>query len=561
MLYFNIKDYQEFKELFGSRTCGNGNTSRRNKIILAMWKSKDFRHQLENSTDESIVLLRNRGWVRQLFHCKEMASLTGILRCMVRRARRVTLSSHEFDIYLNDDEPEWSFSSESLEIDGRGLCEDMDAKCIRYKNLDTDRVYKMKSGKFLRTLLEENPFGRILPEQVKVFLCEEFTEKWVAYASAELKPAQLHLGTEVEDFERIYNSQYYKAGFGSCMASSSPCHASFYYDAVDAKAAWLEDSNGRMLARCIVFTKVYDETDEKTIRVAERQYAADGDNGLKRQLVDALIAAGEIDAYKQVGVDCHNNRAYVLNDGSSISDHKLSISCHLHDDDVLSYQDSFVYYDEDAEIAYNYCNGDADECLNSTDDYFHSNRNRVYSEWHDEWIDNDEAMYVDSRNDYFYRDEVVWCVNTQSDEYEEDAVELNNGDYAYYGRNCEGYDGVYHCPECDEWYLEDDGEYSELMDEYYCCEDCLVKAENRHIALYHDAPEGYVKTADTGVWMSEERAFYSELLDQYFEGSWERFQAEEKRKKEEKEMNEQNRVLDPVTGLRLEVSELVPVND
>ena len=33
----------------------------------------------------------------------------------------------------------------------------------------------------------------------------------------------------------------------------------FYKDAVKAKAAYLEDENGKIIARCIIFTEVYDE--------------------------------------------------------------------------------------------------------------------------------------------------------------------------------------------------------------------------------------------------------------------------------------------------------------
>ena len=48
---------------------------------------------------------------------------------------------------------------------------------------------------------------------------------------------------------------------------------SFYADAVDATAAWLTDSDGYMVARCVIFNDVMDCDTGDTFRLAERQYA------------------------------------------------------------------------------------------------------------------------------------------------------------------------------------------------------------------------------------------------------------------------------------------------
>lgn len=57
---------------------------------------------------------------------------------------------------------------------------------------------------------------------------------------------------------------------------------------------------------------------------------------------------------------------------------------------------------------------------------------------------------MNSRNDYFYSDDTRFCQNTRTLEFCEDCVVLANGDYAYYGIDCEGYDGVYMCEHAKE---------------------------------------------------------------------------------------------------------------
>lgn len=79
----------------------------------------------------------------------------------------------------------------------------------------------------------------------------------------------------------------------------------------------------------------------KKWRLAERQYATDESNTLKRALIDALIKGGHIDGYKRVGAGCGDARAFVDLEENSLSDRKFRIECDLDWDDTLSYQDSF----------------------------------------------------------------------------------------------------------------------------------------------------------------------------------------------------------------------------
>ena len=115
--------------------------------------------------------------------------------------------------------------------------------------------------------------------------------------------------------------------------------------------------------------------------------------------------------------------------------------------------------------------------------------NDVWSEYHDEYINEDNAVYCDDRQDYFYDDEVHYCVNTGTNEYEDDCVQLANGDWAFYGHNGEGYDGVYVCDCCGEYFLEDDMSYEDYSDQYLC-DGCFYDEQQRYMKEHADE-EGF----------------------------------------------------------------------
>lgn len=55
MLYYKFKNYEEFKELFGIVKHGNGNKSRKNKILLAFIKNKELLHNAVVSGDYTLL--------------------------------------------------------------------------------------------------------------------------------------------------------------------------------------------------------------------------------------------------------------------------------------------------------------------------------------------------------------------------------------------------------------------------------------------------------------------------------------------------------------------------
>ena len=350
-----------------------------------------------------------------------------------------------------------TYRSAQYSTDGNnGLCEDGDSRAVRYINHNNgNHAFKMKAGKFYRALILETDFGKKLPEQVVTYLCEEFTSDWQSYAFSSLPQNQLFVN---DDFQYIYDSRNYLGDFRSCMVNKD-LHT-FYNDAVKAKAAFLENSDGKIIARCVIFTDVTDQ-DGKKWRLAERQYASDGSTIYCRALVDALIREGHIDGYKVPGAGCGESRNFVDIHGVSLSHKQFIIDCDLDWDDNVSYQDSFKWYNMEKRIATNYGYGDHE--LSITE----GSLNDVDSPWddyHEEYCDDTTTVYAHGRE--------YQCATNWLDDFR--WVELRE-EYHHI-------DDVEQCPHCEGWVLRSEAYTSDLMDngEYYCCETCLIDAEEEY---------------------------------------------------------------------------------
>ena len=511
MLYYNFKNYQEFQELYGVIEHGNGVKSRKNKIMLSLLKSKELLHAKASFGPMSYRKLSLDGlnpkeqkydryfrWSGRyatnmeitLFNTNSLIELRPIIYDWLNSNASHTLS-------LNGN----YFRSEYYETDDFcGLCEDGDERSIRYRNIEQDRIYKMRAGKFFRKLIDERPkLSALLPEAIKIWLAEDFAEEWKAYASANIKTSEYELHVD-DNFADIYDSSCLLGDFGSCMTNRD--YHSYYANCVTAKAAYLTNDDGNIVARCIIFPEVHVDGSDKVLRLAERQYSTGCDDTLKRQLVIALINAGEIDGYKRVGAGCSDNTAFVDINGNPLESTDLWIECKVDYDDHVSYQDSFRYYNEGRRKAYN-CDGYSyDYDLATTEG---SIGERYWSEYCSEYIPEDDAVYVETRDDYFWRDQVVWARVWRSyyedfrseDCYEEDCIEIG-GSWYYAGDNAEYADenGLYACPICGDYFPRDDAYFSEITDDFYCCTSCLEQAEQS---------------------FKEENWSYSEYDDEYYE--------------------------------------------
>lgn len=454
MLYYGFQNYEAFTRSFGMVRHGNGVCSRKNKILLAYIKDKGRLHEAATSNRYDHL------------HLSDMAGLETVMEQEILRSGSED-KSLPYTLYLMGQ----TYHSALYETDeNKGVCEDGDLKAVRYLNRENGKVFKMKAGKLYRRLILETGFGKTLPEQVITYLSEKFAVEWQTYAMGKQPKTEVHVN---RDFRRIYSSDCCEGDFGSCMADES--YYGFYENAVDASAAYIENNEGKIIARCIIYNEVEDQ-DGRIWRLAERQYASEGSDILKRTLVDLLVKGGHIDGYKKIGAGCGDARAFVSVTGESLSDRKFRIRCDLDYDEPLSYQDSFKYYNECDRIADNYGSGSLplDITYGSLEDY----DNRSYDDYHGYNCHATQTVYVHGREyecDTNCLDDFIWMEKTGEYHHEDD---------------------VSTCGECDGYYLGADGYYSEITDENYCCRDCQETAEKRY---------------------REENWYYAEYDGEYFE--------------------------------------------
>lgn len=462
---YPIKNYEDFKEMF-VREDGR----RKNAVLLAWYKSKPMMNWIREKMKDA-----DNHHARALakgFNVHTMSELKDYVMWMLR---------NNIDYYRSGtmNESIWVYNygwygSDLYSTDRSGLCLDRDYRSYRYVRKDNRRPFKMKMGRLFNHCIDCTTLKDILPNPVRLWICEEIQRDWEAYARAEMpEPDGLELHVD-DDFAKIYSSSYLKGDFGSCMTNRG--FHTFYTDAVKAKAAYLTNEEGMVMARCVIFTECEDMETGEIVRLAERQYSSDGKEVLKQDLITALIRGGHIDGYKKIGAGCGESNAFLSKDGESWSDRHFKISCDLDYGDALSYQDSFKWYDIDVNEAYNWdedCGGDELELATTAG----SLPGRNYDDYHGRYT-NDDVVDV-----YFGR----WMCC--SDEELDDFIYVEGDGYIHE-------DYVVRCEECGEYFRDGCGYYSEITEESYCCEDCRDEAERRY---------------------KEENWTYSEYDDEYFE--------------------------------------------
>ena len=456
MLYITaFKNYTEFQELFGVRQFDNGQKARKNKILLSLLKDKKLFKEAVRNGDLDLFAIKNMVDLRN--------TLTKKLHLSGARSH-----SLPYRVELLGQ----TYYSNKYKLDGMaGICEDGTPNAVRYINMESGRVFKMKAGKFYKHLVEATKFGKSLNETLVIWLCEEFNRDWQAHVIGKLPKNKLYVN---DNFADIYDSKRLKGydtnsdAFISCMVDKS-LH-NFYRNSVNAKAAYLEDENGMIIARCIIFTEVYDE-DDKVWRYAERQYSVGCNDVYKQALVDALIQAGEIDMFKVVGASCHSNSAIVDIHGNSLADKKFYIDCDLDWDDTLSYMDTFKWYSMSERKADNY--GHGSYALDVTEGSLSA-------------ADEDQDPEPDEYDSYHDRDAYEICTVYYHGDEETCDVD-DRDDFTYFQNAWRHEDDIVICPKCGnkmlnpEYYgADDDVYYSEITGKSYCDPDCRDEAEEEY---------------------------------------------------------------------------------
>lgn len=351
--FFCFKNAREFRELFGMRYVNGCPVGRNNKILLSFLKSKDV-----FNFDKSLMGIRSMPELKN--KCNELL-LGGS------------------SLFLMD---KW-YSLTGYNTDERyGICEDLDTTSVRV--LHDYKLVKIRAGKLFRKIILENDFGKCLPEQVITYLCEEFSRDWETYAKSKCQKEYVLLTGLDSDltFADIYgNGKKYMADYmGSCMTGRNR-HAFYDTSMADVYPAALVRANRpkNIVARCVVYNHVTDVDSGEVLRLAERQYSSIGEFG-QRLLVNALKDKGLIDGHKFIGASCHEGTNFVLNDGTYIGDKTLSVRVDFSKNKILSYQDSFKYYNHREKTAYNKCPDRYSINLASTDNKVDVNFDSYHNE-------------------------------------------------------------------------------------------------------------------------------------------------------------------------------------
>lgn len=439
---FAFKNYEEFKQLFPVKVSRDGSTYHQNKILLAFLLSRSVREWCKKNDRMDLLKVSSMVELRA--------------KCMAA-------------VDYNHDHNWWTLgngwcgmSSHFIEDEYHGLCEDMDITAIRYKNPDNDRIFKKKAGRFFKDVLLETSFGQAIPESVLLWLCEEFQQSWSTFAATRLDANAYTLHVD-KDFAAIYSRGRCLGNFGSCMAGEG--YYSFYEDAVKCHAAYLTNEDDKIVARCVIYDEVQDMNTGEIFRLAERQYSTDGDIILKRMLVNALITGKYIDGFKTPGADCHSPHSFETIHGEPLTN-DFKIECNLDHGDTLSYQDSFKYFKEDLQVAYNDDYYDYDEELTTTSGVY-PEAEENYDDYHEEYTRNElQRVYVHGRE--------YWC----------DEDNLDDFVWVESEREYHHIDDVFRCDRCGEYELLDNTCYSEITEEEYCCEDCRDEAEEEYKKRY-----------------------------------------------------------------------------
>lgn len=165
MLYLNcyFENFEEFKKRFGvvqrERTDGRITSERKNKTELAFVKAV-----FKNRKDLLGLDVTNYTHI--------VSKLTVIDRSLILPFLRLGSNKYRTD-------------------NMNGLCDDGDANSIRYENIESGRIFKMKAGKLFRAVCIENGIDKIIGETVLNYYCELFSLEWKAYDTEQMPKHRL----------------------------------------------------------------------------------------------------------------------------------------------------------------------------------------------------------------------------------------------------------------------------------------------------------------------------------------------------------------------------------
>jgi hypothetical protein len=325
--------------------------------------------------------------------------------------------------------------------------------------------------------------GNIVPEVVANRAGELFADEWKAYAlSFEKDKFKLVID---ESFEEIYSSENCLGNFGSCMEDSG--FETMYHAFDGAKACSLRDSQGFVVARAILWEHVYDSRGGGYYVYLDRQYSSDGRRDLKELLIRRVeLYKGKSSPFLYKPSDC--SCTYSCNICTSKGDRFvnaewLRVESSLTADDTVCYMDTFKYLDLSNGNCYTQtppkgCNKNI-ALLETTDGMIEMAH--VWSEYEQEYIPRNEAIYSEWHEDYIWEYHTSWSTRLRSYVSSEDPDLIKiDGDF----------------------YTQDDANV------------IWIEFDNK----YHLMDDGEVVFCeDTGIYTLSDNAFYYEPDDSWYE--------------------------------------------
>lgn len=439
MLQLNglFTNFEEFKAIFVAE-----NGRRKNKLLMQFAK-----HRIKTKqpfTDWGKYLTEQAFMLNILnFHDASTTDALGIqLHLIMRGAKTYALDAAD------------------------GVCKDGDAKAIRY--IKDGRVYKMKTGKFLRAVFSETGALQYFGDAVCNAFFEQFAERW----------ERLHATNDLElvvdtDFEAIYNSANQDGDFHSCM-NDEPYSECYQY--IDCKAVSLRKGDTIHARALLINAHVADGT---VVRYLDRQYSSK--DVLKKRLIDACIEKNLIDAYRKAGAGCSDCKEIY----SVLTREKLEDTLYIDLSDALDNSEYFPYFD-----TFKYLNFSTNEASNDENDYdccltgtdgAHP-RHRNYDEYNDEYTSDDIAqvnVWSYRRECYYTQDVSAYYAETNLYEYDGEYY-----DKLYYSEVLGEYVPLDRVDELEDAYKERNWNWDSVNQEY-------TEEETIEVYIWNKYREGY----------------------------------------------------------------------
>lgn len=258
-------------------------------------------------------------------------------------------------------------------------------------------------------------------------------------------------GEEIRDF---YNGNCYEANTstleGSCMKyEECQPYLDIYVKNPDNCKMLILESAGMIIGRALLW---YFKQDGEDFTIMDRIY---GNDATISRFIDW---AKENNVWTKERQSYDYKTTWVKPDGEKITK-EFFIPLKNMDFKHYPYIDTFTYVHEDGLGNHQSNKSQSKGYANSTGGHYEDVDDRVWCEIDEQWIDEDDAIYVEGTG-YVYYSYSVWCESNRCNILEEDAVMTHDGNYCHT-------DDAIHCDYNDEYCIDGDEETCDYSNETY----------------------------------------------------------------------------------------------